>query len=91
MNCIFTLTPFSSQESTENPGQEIIAEYQGLMQELQPLQQQVMQSPDIQNLQIELQDAALVVMEELDPEVNNIIERFNSLRMQMIEMQQQGQ
>jgi paraquat-inducible protein B len=69
--------------------QDASAEYQTTMQELQQLQQQALQDSAIQTKQAEVQQSAMQVMEEIDPNVETIIARFNDARMQLMQMQQQ--
>lgn len=64
------------------------AEYQSTMQQLQAVQEQALQNVDIQTMQAELQEAVIVVMEEIDPEVDALIARFEELRDQMMLLQQ---
>ena len=59
------------------------------MEELQPFQQQAMQAPQIQQMQAQFQQATMSAMEDINPEIGNMISRFNDIRNQLIQMQQQ--
>lgn len=69
--------------------QNLNAELQSTMQQLQSFQQQAMQDGQIQQLQVEFQEATMAAMEEIDPAVNALISRFNDIRNELIQMQQQ--
>lgn len=48
-----------------------------------------MQDSEIQELQVEFQEATMEAMEEINPELDQLIARFNDVRNELIEMQQQ--
>ncbi len=69
--------------------QQATQAYQSVVQELQAVQQQAMQDPAIQQLQTEVQQAAIATMQEINPEVDAMIARFNEIRTELMQMQQQ--
>ena len=75
----------------DTPGevmQQASGAYQNTLQELQTYQQQALGDSAIQSMQSQLQQAALEVMQEIDPEIDAIIERFNEARTELMQMQQ---
>lgn len=84
-----------AQLQAAGPGQqsEVIQQatqaYQSVVQELQAVQQQALQNPAIQQMQAQVQQAAMATMQEINPEVDAMINRFNELRNELMQMQQQ--
>lgn len=64
------------------------AELQVTMQELAPMQQEAMQDPEVQQMQNNIAQAAMVTMQEIDPDIGNLIARFNEIRNELVQLQQ---
>jgi len=77
-------TPGEQNDAIQQAG----AAYQSVVQELQAVQQQAMQNPAIQQMQAEVQEAAIATMQEINPEVDAMISRFNEIRTELMQMQQ---
>lgn len=82
----------TAQQQQDTASQrELITEARQLQQEIQQTQQQVMQRDSIAQMVQAMQDSLVVVMNEIDPEVEQLMARQDSLVRQLQQLQSQMQ
>jgi uncharacterized protein YoxC len=78
----------AQNEGDEKKIQELQQNYQEINSQLQPLNQHVMQLPEIQEKQAKLENDVRQKMHEIEPETSTKIERLQVIQQELQQMQQ---
>ncbi|MFP4282348.1 MAG: hypothetical protein ACLFU2_06985 [Opitutales bacterium] len=87
----FALAEEISSASQETPDPDKISQLQSLQQELAPVLQQASQAQPVVEARAQTQEVLLEVMEEIDPETPQLLERQRTLMARFEALQAQAQ